>query len=236
MLDADDWAKVAAAPVQPHLGDFMIGTPAGLENTRRALAAGITTIGNLGQHFAFEPPGGYDDAAADAAITVRGARARWRRPRRARALLPRRRARDAVRATTAATSAGRRWSCTSSRSCSARGSRTPTAGWSPSRGTGRDRRPRARRPARPRLDRLDGLRQHRRHTAARPRAQPGVLSTYLLVDIAAQLHRPTGHAINPVPLTEAERIPTAAEILEVQLIARELEREARRGAPVDWAG
>ena len=36
----------------------MIGTPAGLENTVRALGAGITTIGNLGQHFAFEPPGG----------------------------------------------------------------------------------------------------------------------------------------------------------------------------------
>ena len=41
----------------------MIGTPAGVENTRAALAAGITSIGNLGQFFAFEPPGGYDDAA-----------------------------------------------------------------------------------------------------------------------------------------------------------------------------
>ncbi len=39
-LEAEDWARVAAAPVQPHLGDFMIGTPAGLENTQRALAAG----------------------------------------------------------------------------------------------------------------------------------------------------------------------------------------------------
>jgi hypothetical protein len=62
VLDARDWARVAAAPAQPHLGDFMIGTPAGLENTVHALAAGITTIGNLGQHFAFEPPGGHDDA------------------------------------------------------------------------------------------------------------------------------------------------------------------------------
>ena len=39
-----------------------------------------------------------------------------------------------------------------------------------------------------------------------------------------------------MPLSEAERIPDAAEILEVQLIARELEREVRRGAALlDWA-
>ena len=58
-----------------------------------------------------------------------------------------------------------------------------------------------------------------------------VLERSVTVDIATQLHRPTGHAINPVPLTEAERIPDAAEILEVHLIARELEREVRRSAP-----
>ena len=104
------------------------------------------------------------------------------------------------------------------------------------RGTAR-RPPRARRPARPRLDRLDGLRQHGRHAAARPRAQPGrARPPTLLVDIACQLRRPTGHAVNPVPLTEAERIPSADENVEVQLIAHELEREARRVAPTcfDW--
>src|SRR4051812_22758684 len=76
-----DWAKVAALPVQPHLGDHMIGTPASLENTRAALAAGITSIGNLGQYFAFEPPGGCDDvgltrqvvAAIDAMTATDGA-------------------------------------------------------------------------------------------------------------------------------------------------------------------
>ena len=61
-LADDDWADVAALPVQPHLGDHMIGTPASVENATAALAAGITSIGNLGQFFAFEPPGGYDDA------------------------------------------------------------------------------------------------------------------------------------------------------------------------------
>ena len=63
-----------------------------------------------------------------------------------------------------------------------------------------------------------------------------VLERSVRTDVATQLHRPTGHAINPVPLSEAERIPDAAEILEVQLIARELEQEVRRGAAVlDWA-
>jgi methylmalonyl-CoA mutase cobalamin-binding domain/chain len=39
-----------------------------------------------------------------------------------------------------------------------------------------------------------------------------------------------------VPLTEAERIPSAAEIVEVHRIARELEREVRRSEPaLDWA-
>ncbi len=57
-----------------------------------------------------------------------------------------------------------------------------------------------------------------------------VLSSYLLVDIATQLRRPTGHAINPVPLTENLRIPDATDILEVHQLGREIEREARRSA------
>ena len=68
---------------------------------------------------------------------------------------------------------------------------------------------RARRPRGARLDRHDGLRQHRRLHRATTSATSRCSSSYLLVDIGAQLHRPTGHAINPVPLTEAERIPSA---------------------------
>jgi methylmalonyl-CoA mutase cobalamin-binding subunit len=62
-----------------------------------------------------------------------------------------------------------------------------------------------------------------------------VLAGQMMGDIGAQLRRPTGHAINPVPLTENERIPSADEIVEVQLLAREMEREVRRSAPLfDW--
>ena len=62
-----------------------------------------------------------------------------------------------------------------------------------------------------------------------------VLRRYLTVDLACQLRRPTGHAVHPVPLTEAERVPTGAENLEVQLLAHALDADVRRsGAVLDW--
>ena len=47
--------------------------------------------------------------------------------------------------------------------------------------------------------------------------------------------------MHPVPLTEAERVPSAAENVEVQVIAHELEREARRSGATcstgaGWSG
>ena len=50
-----------SAPVAPHFGDFVLGTPAALENTTAALLAGSTTIGNLGQYFTFRMPRWRDD-------------------------------------------------------------------------------------------------------------------------------------------------------------------------------
>lgn len=49
-----------AAPVAPHFGDFVLGMPSALENTEAALLAGSTAIGNIGQYFAFRMPH-YDD-------------------------------------------------------------------------------------------------------------------------------------------------------------------------------
>ena len=54
-------ALTQGAPVAPHFGDFVIGLPAAVENTEAALAAGATTIGNLGQYFTFRLPGWHDD-------------------------------------------------------------------------------------------------------------------------------------------------------------------------------
>jgi methylmalonyl-CoA mutase cobalamin-binding subunit len=54
------------APVAPHFGDFVIGTPASVENTIAALAAGSTSIGNLGQYFTFSMPRWRDDVGTTA--------------------------------------------------------------------------------------------------------------------------------------------------------------------------
>ena len=76
MLESDDWIRVVeAAPVQPHLGDNMIGTPNGFTTTLGALAVGATTIGNLGQYFGFEWPGITDVELTEATVRALGAMA-----------------------------------------------------------------------------------------------------------------------------------------------------------------
>ena len=60
-------ALTGCAPVAPHFGDFVIGTPAAVENTSAVRAAGATTIGNLGQYFTFRLPHWHDDVATTAA-------------------------------------------------------------------------------------------------------------------------------------------------------------------------
>jgi len=60
-------ALTQGAPTAPHFGDFMLGFPAAVENTQAALSAGSTSIGNLGQYFTFRLPGDKDDIAATSA-------------------------------------------------------------------------------------------------------------------------------------------------------------------------
>ena len=180
----------------------MIGTPASLENTRAALAAGITSIGNLGQFFAFEPPGGFDDAELTRQVV---------------------RAIGAMAATDGTLvhsylddgpamqfeHYGRflGWAALElyvvedllgARLAHSYGGLIPepldraAVGFALDDLRGRDS-----------IgtmvygNTVDYTSDHVRNTA--------VLATTWLVDIGAQLHRPTGHAINPVPLTEAER-------------------------------
>ena len=69
---AEDFRLLAdASTVAPHFGDFVIGMPAALENTVAALQAGATAIGNLGQYFTFRLPD-WDD---DVEITARSVEA-----------------------------------------------------------------------------------------------------------------------------------------------------------------
>ena len=63
----EDFAALTrSAPVAPHFGDFVLGTPAALENTAAALLAGSTSIGNMGQFFTFRMPRWSDDVGTTA--------------------------------------------------------------------------------------------------------------------------------------------------------------------------
>ncbi|MFX1538454.1 MAG: hypothetical protein ACFFDI_30040, partial [Promethearchaeota archaeon] len=66
----EDFIKLTnAAPVAPHFGDFVIGTPASVENTAAALQAGATSIGNIGQYFTFRMPRWQNDIVTTAETT-----------------------------------------------------------------------------------------------------------------------------------------------------------------------
>lgn len=58
----EDFRALAnASSAAPHFGDFVIGMPAAFENTVAALQAGATAVGNLGQYFTFRLPDWDDD-------------------------------------------------------------------------------------------------------------------------------------------------------------------------------
>jgi methylmalonyl-CoA mutase cobalamin-binding subunit len=235
-LGPDDWRRLGeAAPIQPHLGDYMIGFPAGFQNTLRALAGGVNTIGNVGQYTAYELIGGSDEIlvteetvralAAIGALREHGAMAHSNLEDG-----------SATQASHFGAYVG--WAALElyvvEQLIGAR--LTHCFG-----NTIHDVHHRA--VVHFALDDLRGRDSigsmiygntvdHR--PGDRQRNRDAVIEQ-LSCDITLQLHRPTGHAINPVPFTEAERIPTAAEIVEVHLLAHEVEREVR-AAPdrFDW--
>ena len=67
----EDFARITnAAPAAAHFGDFMLGLPGAVENTKGAIAAGATAIGNLGQYFTFRLPYWDDDVATTEAAVI----------------------------------------------------------------------------------------------------------------------------------------------------------------------
>lgn len=55
----EEWKAVGqVVPVQPHFGDHMIGSLNSTENAKLALSAGVTTMGNIAQYYTYEYPGG----------------------------------------------------------------------------------------------------------------------------------------------------------------------------------
>jgi methylmalonyl-CoA mutase cobalamin-binding subunit len=232
MLESDqDWRHIGqAAPIQPHMGDFMIGFPAAVENTIHALKAGVTTIGNLSQFFAHEVPMWQDTIATTVAtvkaIAIMGAL-------RDKGTLVHSYLEDGFGALfcDCATAAG--WACLEkyivedllgARLAHCIGGLTidpvKRAGWVFA------------------LNEIHandciGSMIYGDTLSFGPdfSENRGLVAEYMMWDIMAQLQCPTGHAVLPLPVTEALRIPSAAEIAEAQILGRRIEQTARRLLP-----
>ncbi len=226
-----DWTALAqSAPIQPHLGDFMIGQPASFLNTVQALRIGCTTVGNLSQFFTFEAPGWHDQIGTSAETL------------KAIALLAELREKGCMLhsyledgygalfkhcATVAA------WAMleyylveeligTKLTHCIGGLTSDPIkrSGWVL---------------ALQKIHRGDlvgsmiyGDTISFSQDFDRNRA---VTAEYMLWDILTQMHSPSGHAVLPLPVTEAIRIPSAEEIIEAQCFGRQIEKSAERLYP-----
>jgi methylmalonyl-CoA mutase cobalamin-binding subunit len=235
-VEAGDWTRLTqAVPIQPHTGDYMIGFPAGFQNVVRALSAGITTIGNVGQYTAYELLGGSDEIfvteetvkalAAIAAVRDQGGLAHSNLE-------------DGSGTQAAHFGSYVGWAALElyvveqligGRLAHCFGNTIQN--------------PEHRAVVHFALDDIRGGDSvgsmiYGNTVDQRPGQWARNMATtvaQISFDIALQLRRPTGHAVNPVPLTEAERIPSPAEIIEVHLLARELEREVRKAPDMyDW--
>ncbi|MBD3306032.1 hypothetical protein GF339_06590 [candidate division KSB3 bacterium] len=232
----DAWNEVGRiVPIQPHMGDFMIGFPASTDNTLNALRAGVTTIGNLSQYFAHEVPMWRDHTTTTVetvrALALMGAL-------RERGTLIHSYLEDGFGALfyDCATVAG--WAYLERyiveqlldgkiSHCIGGLTSDPVkrAGW---------------------IFVLDAIHDHDclgsmlygdtisfTHDFALNR---GLVAEYLLWDIMAQLACPTGHAVLPLPVTEAVRVPSAEEIAEAHSFGRRIEQAARKLWPhVDFS-
>jgi methylmalonyl-CoA mutase cobalamin-binding subunit len=220
ILDApEDFARLAsAAPVAPHFGDFIMGFPSAVENTEAALMAGSTAIGNLGQFFTFRLPYWDDDIAATAATVEALALIAAQE----REVLVHSNLDDGFAAlfTDLATVFGLVLveKHIIEELIGARLSHCWGHHFS------------------------DPLKRLAFHLAlSRVAASPGTmvygntmsyrgseaenhasLASYLLTDIVGQHLAPTGHAVNPVPVTENSRIPDIDEVISAQLFAARL--------------
>ena len=232
MLETEsDWINVGrVVPIQPHMGDFMIGFPAAVDNTVHALRAGVTTIGNLSQFFSHEVPMWQDTITTTVetvkAISLMGAL-------RGQGTLMHSYLEDGYGALfcDCATTAG--WAylekyivedLLNAKLAHCIGGLTTDpvkrAGW---------------------VFALHEIHNHQcigsmiygdtLSFTADYTINRGLVSEYLLWDIMAQLQCPTGHAVLPLPVTEALRVPAAEEIAEAQIFGRRIEETARRLQP-----
>ncbi len=225
----EDFARITqASPAAAHFGDFMLGLPGALENTRAAIAAGATAIGNLGQYFSFRLPYWDDDVATtDATLRALGLIAAQEAEILVHSnlddgfaglfldmtsafgmmLIEKHIVEDLIGAS-ASFCFGHHFSAPLTRAAfqAALARETDTPGTM-----------------------IFG------NTVAYqggPYANYASLANYLLSDLAALHEHHSGHAVNPVPVTENVRIPDVDEILDAQLFAARLADHAPGHAAV----
>jgi methylmalonyl-CoA mutase cobalamin-binding subunit len=219
MEEVEDWiALTRMAPVAPHFGDFIIGTPAAFENTIAALSAGATSIGNLGQYFAFRQPH-WDDEIFTTAESLKAIALTAAQP---------------VEVIVHSNLDDGFASMFTDLACSLGAILLEQyivddlCGGHASYAYGNTY-------ARPNL-RLAFQRAAQKvtHTpgtmiygattmyGSSHAANYAALATYLRLDAYAERTRPSGHAVNPTPVTEAERIPDIDEIIDVHIFANRL--------------
>ena len=230
LQDADAFASLTQArPAAMHFGDFMLGFPAALENTCAALAAGATTIGNLGQYFTFRLPG-YDDDIETTQTTVKalGLIAAQQVPVLVHSNLD-----DGYAAVF------EDLSCALGQALLEKHIVTNLIGAPYAVCYGHHFTEPLTRIAfqRALAEISDGVPGSQIYGATvlykgNHAENYAGLSAYLLSDIVAQKLVPTGHALNPVPVSENERIPDVSEICDAQCHLHRLTELADGYVPV----
>jgi methylmalonyl-CoA mutase cobalamin-binding subunit len=219
----EDFARITnAAPAAAHFGDFMLGLPGALENTKAALAAGATAIGNLGQYFTFRLPEWDDDVATTEATVT------------ALALIAAQPGEVLVHSNLDDGFAGLFADMSSALGmvlvekyivedllgghvshCFGHHFTAPLVRM-------------AFHKALTMVNRTAGTMIFGNTVSYRstPAGNYASLASYLQADIWALGRNPSGHAINPVPVTENERIPDIDEIIDVQIFATRMASHA----------
>lgn len=219
LTGADDMVRITrAAPAAAHFGDFMLGLPAALENTKAAIAAGVTSIGNIGQYFTFRLPF-WDDEVATTEATVA-----------ALGLIAAQEAEILVHSNLDDGFAALFEDMASSigmvliekyivedligvplAHCYGHHFSDPVTRH-------------AFHAALAKVTNTPGSMIFGNTTSYRstPAGNYASLAAYLMTDILGQKRFPTGHAINPVPVTENQRIPDVEEIVDAQVFAHRL--------------
>ncbi|MBB3966781.1 cobalamin-dependent protein [Rhizobium metallidurans] len=229
----EDFARITnAAPAAAHFGDFMLGLPGAVENTRAAIAAGATAIGNLGQYFTFRLPYWDDDVATtEATVTALGLIA----------------AQDETILVHSNLDDGFAglfidMACALGMVVIEKYIVEDLIGARVSHCYGHhfsDPLSRAAfHAALARVNDAPGTMIFGNTVAyqSTPAGNYASLSSYLMADILALGRWPSGHAINPVPVTENQRIPDVDEIIDAQTFASRLAYHAPFYVPIlDWS-